>query len=193
MSNKRVPKDVDAPLGGANGGTSVAGEIATPVTSGGTANPATGAALKDDLARVAKPEPNVTVLPDGTSRYSYGSVKQGQGLDASVDTSGVLRLEVKSGTRSQQYGSGTEMFDDMMGAMNKNGQVKEVLGQWSNTPGLTSNYDAMLSNLKAGMSPEAAAMNTWTGRQAARYGFTNVEVSGNATSGYRVTFTKGAK
>jgi hypothetical protein len=85
------------------------------------------------------------------------------------------------------------MFDDMMGAMNKNGQVKEVLGQWSNTPGLTSNYDAMLSNLKAGMSPEAAAMNTWTGRQAARYGFTNVEVSGNATSGYRVTFTKGAK
>lgn len=175
---------------GENGGTVAA---ATPVTSGGTANPATGAALKDDLARVAKPEPNVTVLPDGTRRYSYGSVKQGQGLDASVDTSGVLRLEVRSGARRQQYGSGAEMFDDMMSAMNKNGQVKEILGQWSNTPGLTSNFDAMLSNMKAGMTRQQAAINTWTGQQAARYGFTNADVTGNATSGFRVTFTKGPK
>jgi hypothetical protein len=164
-----------------------------PVTSGGTANSATGAGLKDDLARVSKPEPKVVERPDGSTTYSYGSVKQGQGLDASVDASGVLRLEVKSGTRRQQYGAGTEMFDDMMGTMNKSGQVNEILGQWSNTPGFTSNYDAMRANLKAGMSPDAAAMNTWTGRQAARYGFTNAEVGGNATSGYIVTFTKGSK
>ncbi len=175
-------------------GPAVVGTGATdvaPVTSGGTANAATGVALRDDLARVAKPDSKVGQRADGGTTYSYGSVRQGQGLDAYVDASGVLRLEVKSGARRQQYGSGTEMFDDMMSTMNKNGQVNEILGQWSNTPGLTSNFDAMLSNLKAGMSPDAAALDTWTGRQAARYGFTNVEVSGNATSGYIASFTKG--
>jgi hypothetical protein len=130
---------------------------------------------------------------DGKIGYSYGSLNQGQGLEATVDTSGVLRFEVKSGTRRAQYGTGTEMFDDMMGAVNKNGKVTTVQGQWSNTPGLSDNFDAFTANLKAGMQPEQAALNTWTGKQAAKYGFTEVNVDKQLDGSYRVDFTKDKK
>jgi hypothetical protein len=157
-------------------------------------NVATAPLLKDDLAAASKPkakfDPNG---PDGKATYSYGSLNQGQGLNASVDASGVLRVEVKSGTRPAQYGTGSEMFDDMMSVVNKDGKVTTVQGQWSNTPGLSDNFDAFTANLKAGMTPKEAALNTWTGKQAARYGFTTAEVNTLSDGSYSVNFTKGKK
>ena len=146
----------------------------TPRTSEGTANSATAPKLDKDLSLVAKPDPKVKVDADGRVSYSYGEVDRGQGLNASLDSKGVLRLEVKSpesGPRRDQYGSGSDMFDDMMRNVSKKGDIKQIEGQWSNTPGLTSNYDSYLKNLSQGMSPKDAAANTWTGQQAAKYGY----------------------
>jgi hypothetical protein len=177
------------------GATEVAGDVATavPRTSEGTANAATAPKLSDDLNRVAKPDPKVRVDADGRVNYTYGEVDRGQGLNASLDNKGVLRLEVKapeSGPRRDQYGSGSEMFDDMMRNVSKNGNINEIRGQWSNTPGLTSNYDEFLQNKALGMSDKAAAANTWTGRQATKFGFSDVKITGDSNNGFQIRFTK---
>lgn len=41
------------------------------------------------------------------------------------------------------------------------------------------------ANLQKGMTPQEAAANTWTGRMAARYGYTNVELP--VTQGGNIT------
>jgi filamentous hemagglutinin len=54
---------------GASGGTAAAGEIATPVTSGGTANSASGLGLKKSLAS----EQQVTQIANGGGNVMAGS------------------------------------------------------------------------------------------------------------------------
>ncbi len=83
------------------------------------------------------------------------------------------------------------MFDEMMRNMSSRGKVEEILGQWSNTPGLSDNYDAYLKNLAAnGGNKTAAAAETWTGKQAARYGYVPVSVDLNGAGGFEVKFKK---
>jgi hypothetical protein len=170
-------------------------DIEPPRTSGGTANSATAPKLSNELNRVAKPDPVVNKEADGKVTYSYGEVDRGQGLDASLDSKGVLRLEVKapeSGPRRAQYGSGSDMFDDMMRNVSKNGDIKQIEGQWSNKLGLSDNYEAYKQNIAQGMTPKDAAANTWTGKQAAKYGFEpdadNIKPDGRG--GFVVPFIK---
>jgi hypothetical protein len=194
VATVRVGSSEGSKNSGANAANEGSMAAETPATSGGAANSATGARLNEYLARISKPEPKVVVTEDGSVRYTYGSVRQGQGLEASVDSQGVLRIEIKSGTRREQYGSGAEMFDDMIRNVSSKAPVKEIQGQWSNTPGLSDNYDAYLKNLATnGGNKSAAAGETWTGQQAARYGYKFETVSGDANTGFVVRFVKREK
>ena len=158
---------------------------------GDPANAATGVKLKDELSQKAMPTPKINTDSDGKIIYSYGSLSQGQGLDASLSPDGVLRIEVKSGARREQYGSGADMFDEMMRNVSSRGKVEEILGQWSNAPGLSDNYDSYLKNLAAnGGNKIAAAAETWTGKQAARYGYVPVSVDSTGAGGFEVKFKK---
>ena len=84
------------------------------------------------------------------------------------------------------------MFADMMNNVGQKTEIKTIVGQWSDSAGLTDNYTEYLRNVKAGMKPEVAAANTWTGRQAAKYGYTEVTPV-KTSQGVRFNFTKGVK
>lgn len=119
------------------------------------------------------------------------SVCQGQGLEATLHKDKVLTFEIKSGTRKKQYGNDKDMFDEMMRTLKSRGQeVKVIRGQWSNSPSLTSNFDEFNNNIANKMSPRKAAFNTWTGKQARKYGYTKVKITDNRKDGYVLDFYK---
>lgn len=100
---------------------------------------------------------------------------------ASLDKlSGELRFTVQRSANPQDahvLGYGSEMFGSAMRAYREDGlEVKSIVGSWSVLDGLTSNYEQFLSGLDAGLSPERAALDTFTGRQAQSFGFTHVDV-----------------
>lgn len=80
------------------------------------------------------------------------------------------------------------MFASAMQRLDQEGvQVNAIRGTW--IEGTDSvNAAEYLSNLDRGMSPQQAAANTWTGRMAARYGFTNVGVPNTGYSTTTVIF-----
>lgn len=82
------------------------------------------------------------------------------------------------------------MFSSAMQRLNQEGvQVNKIRGAWlSNTDSVnTAQYSA---NLAKGMSPNDAALNTWTGKLAQKYGFTKVESIENKGGGTYVIFGK---
>jgi hypothetical protein len=90
---------------------------------------------------------------------------------ASLDDDGILDLYVHKGPSTP---SGRNMFDEAMAAFGSN--VRGVRGTWLGVGDMHSNFDAFYQNLREGMSAEEAAVNTFTGRNAVRHGFTEVEV-----------------
>jgi hypothetical protein len=69
------------------------------------------------------------------------------------------------------------MFGDAMDAVGSN--VRGVRGTWvSGNGGLQDNLDSFNAGIQSGLTPQEAAMNTFTGKMAARYGFTNVTIEG---------------
>jgi hypothetical protein len=106
---------------------------------------------------------------------------------------GLFASQVKANPASvRKYGTGSDMFADMMNNVGQKTEIKTIVGQWSDSAGLTDNYTEYLRNVKAGMKPEVAAANTWTGRQAAKYGYTEVTPV-KTSQGVRFNFTKGVK
>ncbi|MDR5776588.1 MULTISPECIES: hypothetical protein, partial [unclassified Caballeronia] len=102
----------------------------------------------------------------------YGS----HGLNAYIDQSQRLSFEVRAQGDIAALGSGTDMFASMMLRLDREGiPVNGITGTWiSGTDSV--NAAEYGRNLAAGMSKEDAAINTWTGRMASRYGFTSVTV-----------------
>jgi hypothetical protein len=98
------------------------------------------------------------------------------GLNATIDENGRLSFEVRAQGDVSQLGSGTDMFASMMLRLNREGiQVNGITGTWI-SGGDSVNASEFASNLEAGMTPENAALNTWTGRIAGKYGYTSVTV-----------------
>ncbi|WP_423814595.1 adhesin [Pseudomonas viridiflava] len=112
---------------------------------------------------------------DGLVTLRYGNPEEGgAGLSLSVDKSGVLGFDVRSSNNALNP-SGTDMFISAMQRLEQEGiKVNAVRGAWfGGTDSVnTSEY---LANLEKGMLPAEAAAKTWTGRIAAKYGFTNVQ------------------
>ena len=105
-------------------------------------------------------------------------------FDASLFPGGRLRLNAflaisELGIRSSM--SGQHLYNKMIkyyGLEN----INRIVGLWLGG----TNYDAFLINQASGQSLAESALNTWSGRQAAKYGFTEVqtlEVKNNSMTG----------
>jgi hypothetical protein len=101
---------------------------------------------------------------------SYASGGVG-GIVASVDSQGVLNtvVEVADGTPN-----GGQMFADAMDALGPS--VQKIRGTWLSGGSLQDNLDSFNAGIQIGLTPEEAAMHTFTGKMAAKYGFTHAEI-----------------
>ncbi|MGK3122144.1 hemagglutinin repeat-containing protein, partial [Pseudomonas corrugata] len=110
---------------------------------------------------------------DGLVMLKYGDPEVA-GLVVNVDKYGVLGFDVRANNNGFNP-SGTDMFISAMQRLDQEGiKVSAIRGAW--VEGVKSvNTTEYTANLAKGMSPTEAAANTWTGRIAAKYGFTSVQ------------------
>lgn len=121
----------------------------------------------------------------------YGDPDGVAGLIVNVDRSGVLGFDIRAAHGHPLYeASGTDMFASAMRRLANEGvEVKSVRGAW--VGGTDSvNADEYLRNVASGMLKEEAAMNTWTGRIARKYGYSKIEKIEQVGSITYVTFGK---
>jgi hypothetical protein len=109
-----------------------------------------------------------SVLVHNCTSYSnlYGG---SHGVIAEVDEQGVLNLAIERGADTP---SGSEMFDEAMQAVGEH--VRAIRGTWGSS--MPDNLNSFNGAINSGMDPEQAAFETFTGKMAARYGFTQATV-----------------
>ena len=100
--------------------------------------------------------------------YSISHGESGSGVIADLDDDGILTLMMQRNQGSPI--SGREMFDRVMEHFGD--RVNGVQGYWV----YGDNLAAFNAAVRGGDPLRSAARGTWTGRQAARYGFTRVKI-----------------
>lgn len=96
------------------------------------------------------------------------------GHDKEVGLDGVLGFEIKAGGDASTLGSGKDMFYSLMQRAESEGvAVNGVRAYWIDGTNST-NYMGYRAGLESGLTPHAAALQTWTGQRAADFGFTHV-------------------
>jgi hypothetical protein len=93
------------------------------------------------------------------------------GIIGELNSLGVIEFIIRAGPESPRGG---QMFADMVNFFGRE-NVHGVLGKW--LPGLPDNLNSFNQLLRQGMTVEQAALGTFTGKMAARYGFTHVQVN----------------
>jgi hypothetical protein len=112
---------------------------------------------------------------NGVMEVNYLDAEFGtHGLNAYVDRSNRLSFEIRAQGDAATLGSGTDMFASLMKRLHQeNIPVEAITGTWvSGTDSV--NAAQFAKNIAAGMTQERAALNTWTGNMASRYGYTSV-------------------
>ena len=97
----------------------------------------------------------------------------GASILASVDDEGILWTALEVPKSLQGKGIGKGLFGEAWDALGN--QASAIGGKWNT--GMPDNLNSFNENIKLGMSPERAAINTFTGKQAQRRGFNKVELS----------------
>lgn len=100
--------------------------------------------------------------------YSLSHRESGSGIIADLDERGNLTLMIERQEGSPL--SGSQMLANVMEHFGD--RVQSIQGYWVYGDNLAGFNKAV----RAGQSLESAAAGTWTGRQAARYGFNNVTI-----------------
>jgi hypothetical protein len=95
------------------------------------------------------------------------------GISGSVDRSGILEYHIRAGSNTPR---GAVMFSRMMKALGGPESMAGINGNWTAFEDLTTNLDQFNANIAAGMTDEAAALRTFTGSRAVKYGFPNATV-----------------
>lgn len=103
----------------------------------------------------------------GDTDISVMHKASGSGMIAELDDQGVLTLAIYRNEGSPV--SGREMFD--MAMEHFGSRVRKIEGNWFHG----TNLNKFNEQTARGVPASVAAAQTWTGRQAARYGFTAVE------------------
>ena len=111
------------------------------------------------------------------------------GLEVHVDKNGVLGFNIRAQGDASVYGSGRDMFISMMQRLEKDGvAVNKIRGYWmSGTDSV--NYQQFIQNASR-LGEAKAAQQTWTGKIASDYGFTNVESIKESFGNITVIFGK---
>jgi hypothetical protein len=131
---------------------------------------------------------------DGSVNYTYGDPNNaGHGLIINIDKNGTLGFDIARSSANPV--SGLDMFSSAMLRLKADGvNVSGIRGFWISESG-SVNYSSFMSNIE-NMGEVAAALNTWTGRIAQRYGFNQVSFPNGVSKNSRnvtVLFGKGAK
>lgn len=117
------------------------------------------------------------VLVHNSDCGSYTKMYEGGGgIMANLD-GGTLSMAVESGKGSPRGG---QMFSEVMDHFGPE-NVTSFEAKW--VPAMPSNLDKFNENLRAGMSYEDAAANTFTGKMTAKYGLTDVTVNKSTLRG----------
>ena len=114
---------------------------------------------------------------DGMTDIDYLDAENGiHGLNAYINRDGILSFDIRAQGDASILGSGTDMFSSLMKKIkSENIFINGINGVWE--LGKDSvNAAEFVQNTNAGMTREQAAMSTWTGRIASRYGYTVVLV-----------------
>ncbi len=106
------------------------------------------------------------------SRFAFFDKSNDLKFEAEIDKNGVVSLDVElvdkdRGIRSHMHGG--QLYAQMIQHFGLE-NIKAISGVWSGG----TNFEQFYSNLRNQMSVEKAAFSTWSGRQAARYGFTKI-------------------
>lgn len=104
----------------------------------------------------------------GSARQFTKFVGGGKGITGELDTAGVVRFAVEAGEGSAVRGG--DLFREMMSRFGSAAKVVE--GNWM----YGDNLAALNKLTGSGMSLEAAAAQTWTGRRAAELGYSTVRI-----------------
>ena len=102
------------------------------------------------------------------------------GMHATVLSDGALEFAIEANPAYQMtHGFANEMFRSVVRKFSNEGvQVNQIDGVWRRDKdekfGMQSNIDAYFKNRADGMSPQSAALHTFTGRMASDFGFTQV-------------------
>lgn len=143
-------------------------------------------------------EINLAPTEDGGFTLGYLDPSYNQKIDAAhgfkaeVDKSGVLGLDIYADPDLRYvYGSGQDMFNSLMKRLEiENIKVNKINGNWlANSD--SDNYAQFMAGLEKNLTPEQAALQTWTGKRAIEHGFTKVEsVERHWMGGWSVIFGK---
>ena len=94
----------------------------------------------------------------------------GFGNEGSLANDGTLTLFIR---RNGETPQGNEMFTQIVEFFGTE-NIEQIRGEWLDIRGISDNYDEYQLNIESGLTPEEAALATFTGRQAVRHGFTRV-------------------
>jgi RHS repeat-associated protein len=175
----------------------VRGSEPTPfVVGGGTSAPQVATASRPSVAAVrpmlggpfsTPPEPRVDV----SGRFRVRRLKRSvdleygnpeiHGIGVSVED-GVAGFDIRVRPGSEEHmGSGTDLVLGALKRLRSEGvAVQRLRGRWISRSD-SVNAKEYLQNVRAGMSPETAAENTWTGRLFMRLGFRVESVSASSS------------
>lgn len=119
----------------------------------------------------------------------YTAIEHEHFLNATVRNN-VLNFYVRAEGDASTFGSGKDMFISLMNRLEEESiRVDKIQAEWE-VDSDSVNTAVFLENLGRGLSPKAAAHDTWTGRLVAQYGFSprSIEKRRNC---YYVMFKKG--
>jgi hypothetical protein len=151
-----------------------------------------GAQRSPEAIRIIRPTPRVDIIEqfrrshrviEGRSCTCLSYIAEcdpryEHSLDGNVDSEGTLGFNIMAKNNKDTFGTGTDMFIGLMNRYQReNIEIKTIRACWDKWEPEGTNTKQYLSNLRAGQPPEMAAKNTWTGRRAAQFGYTDVKVT----------------
>jgi hypothetical protein len=84
-----------------------------------------------------------------------------------------INASLRNKKRHSNELSGKVLFDHMMMHYTPE-RVKTIIGHWYD---YSDNHKAFIKAMDSGMTPSEAALETWTGKQAAKYGYKYASVT----------------
>lgn len=126
-----------------------------------------------------------SVAAKGAGETFTAYTKGGGGVLAELGKDGFLDLAIQKGPGTP---SGGQMFNEALAVFGNN--VKGIRGTWLGTGSMKSNFDSFQAAIRAGATPEQAALGTFTGKMSARNGFANARIVVNSPKKVVVEFGK---
>ena len=135
---------------------------------------------------------SMTPYSNGARRYQIHDPSPdgfGHGLAVNINSRGEMSFSIRS-SGNAELGSGSDMFNSfMLRARRDNVGIGTIHGEWH--IGTDSvNASKYIDGINAGMTPQQAALSTWTGRMATKHGYTDVYVPEVRSGVVRPVFTK---